>query len=157
MTTPVYLTPDELHSSLTLRDLSDPAQGPHAMQTLLHGVVESLQQAWNCTVRTLKNPPIVSVRNNYDLLNYQGNNVTRAQRYTRYLSPTTMLRSHTSAELPAALKHYAGRAGSMKCSRCPAWCTGAMSLTAPTWANPTRLTCGASAPPRTPRTRTCWG
>lgn len=111
MTTPAYLTPDELHASLTVRDLSDPAQGPHAMQTLLHGVVESLQQAWNCTVRTLKNPPIVSVRNNYDLLNYQGNNVTRAQRYTRYLSPTTMLRSHTSAELPAALKHYAGRAG----------------------------------------------
>ncbi len=111
MNTPIYLTPDELHASLTVRDLSDPAQGAHAMQNLLHGVVDSLQQSWNCTTRTLRNPPIVSIRDNYDSLQYQGNDVTRARRYTRYLSPTTMLRSHTSAELPQALHRYKGRTG----------------------------------------------
>ena len=31
------------------------------------------------------------------------------QRYTRYLSPTVMLRSHTSADLPTALESYADR------------------------------------------------
>ncbi|MGL3804580.1 PheS-related mystery ligase SrmL [Paeniglutamicibacter sp. R2-26] len=110
MQPPIYLTPDELHASLTVRDLSDPAQGTHAMQTLLHGVLDSLRQSWNCTTHIIRNPPIVSVRDNYDSLQYHGNDVTRARRYTRYLSPTAMLRSHTSAELPAALRLYAGRA-----------------------------------------------
>ncbi|MFJ6416074.1 hypothetical protein [Paeniglutamicibacter sp. NPDC091659] len=111
MNASIYLTPDELHASLMVRDLSDPAQGAHAMQDLLQGVVDSLQQSWNCTTRTLRNPPIVSVRDNYDSLQYQGNDVTRARRYTRYLSPTTMLRSHTSAELPQALRYCKGRTG----------------------------------------------
>jgi phenylalanyl-tRNA synthetase alpha chain len=33
--------------------------------------------------------------------------VTRARRYTRYISSTVMLRSHTSAVLPTALEDYA--------------------------------------------------
>ena len=35
--------------------------------------------------------------------------MTRARRYTRYISPTVMLRSHTSADLPNALEDYAER------------------------------------------------
>lgn len=81
------------------------------MQNLLQGVAEALQQSWNCTTRTLRNPPIVSVRDNYDSLQHPVDDVTRARRYTRYLGPTTMLRSHTSAELPQALRQYRGRTG----------------------------------------------
>lgn len=102
-----YLTPDQLSRALSLRDLTDPAQGEHAVQTLLGAVVTALSTERGGTVRYVRNPPVVPVRDNYDRLGYARGDVTRARRYTRYLSPTVMLRSHTSAELPAALEDYA--------------------------------------------------
>jgi len=106
-----HLTPEQLHRALTLRDLTDPGQGEHAMQQLLCAVVDALRPAGDGTVRTVRTPPIVPVRDNYDRLGYAPDDVTRARRYTRYLSPTTMLRSHTSAQLPAILEEYRGREG----------------------------------------------
>lgn len=106
-----HLTSEQLHRALTVRDLTDPAQGAHAVQELLAAVETALQSLWGSTVRTVRNPPIVPVRENYDRLGYDPGDVTRARRYTRYLSPTVMLRSHTSAELPTALEDYAGRTG----------------------------------------------
>ena len=40
-----YLTAADLHHTLTLRDLSDPTQGSHAMQVLLDQVVSALTTA----------------------------------------------------------------------------------------------------------------
>ncbi len=104
-----HLTPEQLARALAVRDLTDPAQGPHALQMLLDAVVAALRRRWGCTVRVLRRPPLVAVRENYDRLGYDPGDVTRARRYTRYVSPTVMLRSHTSAELPTALEEYAGR------------------------------------------------
>jgi phenylalanyl-tRNA synthetase alpha chain len=104
-----YLTPDQLCRALKLRDLTDPAQGPHAIQALLDSVIARLQSEWDSTVHAVRRSPIVPVRENYDRLGYDPDDVTRARRYTRYLSPTVMLRSHTSAELPSTLERYAGR------------------------------------------------
>ena len=104
-----YLTPLDLHHALSLRDLSDPAAGPHAMQVLLDDVVTALTRRWDATLDLVRTPPLVSVRDNYDRLGYRTEDVTREARYSRYASPTTMLRSHTSADLPHALERYAGR------------------------------------------------
>ncbi|WP_164234020.1 hypothetical protein [Microbacterium hydrocarbonoxydans] len=104
-----YLTPDQLHRALTLRDLTDPVQGEHAVQVLLDAVVTALRDEWGCTVRSIRSSPIVPVHDNYDRLGYDPHDVTRARRYTRYLSPRVMLRSHMSAEMPAALEAYRGR------------------------------------------------
>ncbi|MGQ7786217.1 PheS-related mystery ligase SrmL [Nesterenkonia sp. K-15-9-6] len=104
-----HLTSDQLCRALNLRDLTDPTQGGHAIQVLLDAVVGRLRSAWHCTVRTVRHSPIVAVRENYDRLGYDSDDVTRARRYTRYISPTVMLRSHTSAELPSALERYVGR------------------------------------------------
>jgi len=109
MSTLNYLTPDQLSRALNMRDLTDPAQGEHAIQALLDAVVGALQTEWRSTVRHVRNSPLVPVRENYDRLGYDTNDVTRARRYTRYVSPTVMLRSHTSAELPVALEDYADR------------------------------------------------
>jgi len=106
-----YLTSDLLARAMNRRDLTDPAQGAHAVQVLLASIVDALRSAWGSTVRSVRNPPIVAVRENYDRLGYEPGDVTRARRYTRYLSPTVMLRSHTSADLPTALEAYAGRSG----------------------------------------------
>ena len=105
-----YLNVEQLSRALRVRDLTDPAQGPHAIQLLLDVVVTALQSRWGNSVRYVRSSPIVAVRENYDRLGYDPSDATRAQRYTRYLSPTLMLRSHTSAELPTALQRYAGRA-----------------------------------------------
>ena len=104
-----YVTPEQLLQALTLRDLSDPTQGPHALQRLLDDVLHALQSTWACTVNTVRTPPVVSVRDNYDRLRYGQQDVTRASRYTRYVSPTTMLRSHTSANIPHTLDQYGNR------------------------------------------------
>ncbi|MEV4776824.1 hypothetical protein [Microbacterium sp. LWH12-1.2] len=104
-----YLTPAQLHRALNLRDLTNPAQGAHAIQALLGSVATALQSEWGNTVRYVRSTPIVPVSENYDRLGYDAGDVTRARRYTRYISPTVMLRSHTSADLPRALEDYAGR------------------------------------------------
>ncbi|MCM1012914.1 MULTISPECIES: hypothetical protein [unclassified Brevibacterium] len=101
-----YLTPDQLHRALSIRDLTDARQGQHAIQTLLDDVIAALSSSWRSSVRRVRSSPIVPVRENYDRLGYLLNDVTRAQRYTRYISSTVMLRSHTSAAIPAELDRY---------------------------------------------------
>ena len=97
-----YISSDQLARALALRDLSDPAQGAHSMQLLLEELVTALQHQWGSSVRQVRNPPLVAVRDNYDRLRYDPGDITRAQRYTRYVSPTVVLHTHTSAELPTA-------------------------------------------------------
>lgn len=106
-----YLSATDLHRALTMRDLTDPLQGPHALQVLLSTVVSALTAAWGCTTKIVRNPPVVAVRDNYDRLGFDAADVTREARYSRYLSPTTMLRSHTSADIPRTLQEYGGCAG----------------------------------------------
>ncbi|GAA3272285.1 hypothetical protein [Paenarthrobacter aurescens] len=101
---PSYLTPLELHDALSVRDLSNPDHGPHAMQSLLGGVVQNLRQHWDVPARMVRHSPLVSVADNYDRLGFSAADVTRDQRYSRYISLTVMLRSHTSASIPSLLR-----------------------------------------------------
>lgn len=107
-----YLRPDQLLRALSLRDLTDPAQGPHAVQLLLDDVLDALRRngsGWTApaSVRVVRDSPLVSVEDNYDRLGFGADAVTRDARYSRYVGPTVMLRSHTSASMPAALRTYA--------------------------------------------------
>ncbi|HEX6514362.1 MAG TPA: hypothetical protein VF049_02220 [Nocardioidaceae bacterium] len=54
----------------------------------------------------MRNRPLVAVRENYDRLGFNAGDITRDARYTRYTSPATMLRSHTSADIPRTLERY---------------------------------------------------
>ena len=99
-----YLSPSALSTALALRDLSDPASGRHAMQLLLDTVVRSLSDAWRIPCDVRRSSPLVAVADNYDNLAYEPSAVTRDRRYSRYVCPTVMLRSHTSAGVPPALR-----------------------------------------------------
>ncbi len=99
-----YLSPTEVADALALRDLSDPAAGLHAMQNLLAEVLDRLRLAWPTPHDVRRTSPLVAVTDNYDHLGYTASAVTRDRRYSRYVSPTMMLRSHTSAGVPAALR-----------------------------------------------------
>jgi phenylalanyl-tRNA synthetase alpha chain len=101
------LSPDRVAAALALRDLSDPAHGRHAVGLLVDAAVDALAVHWRCALRVLRSSPAVAVEDNYDRLGWPPAAITRDRRYTRYLSDTVMLRSHTTAGLPPALRALA--------------------------------------------------
>ena len=102
-----YLSPAQLQAALGIRDLSDPGEGPHAIQILIDRAVEALARAWSCEVRWCQGPKVVPVADNYDRLGYGPDAITREARYTRYVSTGQMLRSHSSVMVPPALRQLA--------------------------------------------------
>jgi hypothetical protein len=72
-----YLDPAQLQRDLGARDLSEPAEGPHAVQVLIGQAVERLCRAWGCEVRWSSSPRIVPVTDNYDRLGYPAEAITR--------------------------------------------------------------------------------
>jgi phenylalanyl-tRNA synthetase alpha chain len=102
-----YLSPRQLARDLAIRDLSDPAAGAHAIQLLIDKAVRSLALAWGCDVRWCRGSRIVPVADNYDRLNYPPGAITREVRYTRYVAEGRMLRSHSTAMVPPALRSLA--------------------------------------------------
>jgi phenylalanyl-tRNA synthetase alpha chain len=101
------LSTEQLQRDLAVRDLTDPEQGPHAIQILLDRAVAALAGAWACEVRWCRGPRIVPVADNYDHLGYAAGAITREARYTRYVDTDHLLRSHSSAMVPPALRQLA--------------------------------------------------
>jgi len=93
--------------SLALRDLTDAALGPHAMQSLVSSAVAALCERWGCSPIVYRAPPVVSVAENYDALGYPPDGAARDARYTRYVTPDRLLRTQTSAMIPGALRMLA--------------------------------------------------
>ncbi len=92
-----------LRRALSLRDLTDPDQGPHAMQQVLDAITTALEREWRCRVLVHRACPIVWVRDNYDRLGYPPDGAARDARYTRYVSESAVLRTQTSAMIPSLL------------------------------------------------------
>ncbi|MDQ3764344.1 MAG: hypothetical protein M3460_23060 [Actinomycetota bacterium] len=104
---PARLTADQLSWDLDVRDLTDPAEGPHAIQLIIHRAVRAPAELWGCQVRWWRGKRIVSIEDNYDNLGFDHVDITRDARYTRYVDDHRMLRSHSSAMIPAALRAVA--------------------------------------------------
>jgi phenylalanyl-tRNA synthetase alpha chain len=109
------LSAEQLSRDIAIRDLSDPTDGPHAIQFIADIAVSALDAAWNrdgasCEVRWCRGPRIVPISDNYDRLGYDPTDVTRAVRYTRYVDEERMLRSHSTAIVPPALHQLASQA-----------------------------------------------
>lgn len=98
------ISSEALERALKLRDLSDPAQGLHSMQHLLTAIVTALERDWRCAVRWHRASPIVAVHDNYDALGYPADGAARDERYTRYVTQHTLLRTQTSAMVPPLLR-----------------------------------------------------
>jgi phenylalanyl-tRNA synthetase alpha chain len=101
------LSPARLADDLAVRDLTDPAQGGHAIQLLVAAAVARLAAAWGCQVRWHRGLRVVPVEDNYDRLRIPTDAVTREVRYTRYLDERRLLRSHSTAMVPTALRALA--------------------------------------------------
>jgi phenylalanyl-tRNA synthetase alpha chain len=111
-TTRAPLSAEQLSRDLAIPDLSDPADGPHAIQLITELAAAAVAAAWNrpgthCALRWCRGPRIVPIADNYDRLGYDPADVTRAVRYTRYVDDDRMLRSHSTAIVPPALRQLA--------------------------------------------------
>src|SRR5262245_15509633 len=93
--------------ALAVRDLTDAAHGPHAMQLLVQGAIEALRGLWCCPVLVYRAPPLVPVTDNYDDLHYPADGAARDARYTRYVAERQLLRTQTSSMIPRALRMIA--------------------------------------------------
>jgi phenylalanyl-tRNA synthetase alpha chain len=103
----MYIDLEQLRAALAVRDLTDPAHGPHAMQLLCDAIVGALAAAWGASVRVVRASPVVTARDNYDRLYYPAGGVARDARYTRWIGPGVLLRTQTSAIIPPALDELA--------------------------------------------------
>ncbi|MGH7471778.1 MAG: hypothetical protein ACRENP_27830 [Longimicrobiales bacterium] len=104
---PLILAPDAYLRAVTLRDLTDPAQGPHALQRVVAVITHALRTRWHCAVQEHRAHPVVPLEHNYDRLHYPADGAARDARYTRYVSETTVLRTQTSAMIPSLLRQIA--------------------------------------------------
>lgn len=91
----------------SLRDLTDPSAGPHAMQFLLSDLRHALLATRPTALLEYRGPRVVSIADNYDALRIAPEAVTRDRRYTRYVTEDTVLRTHTSAMIPRLLRDLA--------------------------------------------------
>lgn len=104
---PNPISAEQLARDLALRDLTDPNAGPHAVQTLATRAAAALTDAWRCAEQWHRGSRVVSVADNYDNLGFTADAASRDERYTRYVDRVHMLRSHTSATIPGALRALA--------------------------------------------------
>jgi phenylalanyl-tRNA synthetase alpha chain len=95
----VYVSRSELCAALAIRDLTDPTEGPHAMQRLL----DAIHAALPGPVEIHRASPVVSIADNYDRLGYPIAAAARERRYTRYVCDGALLRTQTSAMIPPLL------------------------------------------------------
>jgi phenylalanyl-tRNA synthetase alpha chain len=103
----MLVSADVYRKALALPDLTDAAHGRHALQLLVRDVVRALRDAWGCDVIVHRAHPLVSVADNYELLGYAPDAAARDARYTRYVTDTEVLRTHTSAMIPGLLRSLA--------------------------------------------------
>jgi phenylalanyl-tRNA synthetase alpha chain len=100
------ITLDALVEALSVRDLTDPTQGPHAMQRLVDEAVRSLSSD-TTEIHLIRSHPLVPVEDTYDRLGYPAGAIARDARYTRYVTDVCVLRGHTSAGIPPVLRRLA--------------------------------------------------
>ncbi|HEX8793387.1 MAG TPA: hypothetical protein VF765_20730 [Polyangiaceae bacterium] len=89
------------------------------MQRMVDACVEGLVRAWGCALRVHRASPIVSIADNYDRLRYPPEGPARDARYTRYVCDVAVLRTQTSAMIPALLGEHAGGGADDALLACP--------------------------------------
>jgi phenylalanyl-tRNA synthetase alpha chain len=103
-----HISERQLAEALALPDLTDAAYGSHCMQLLAADAIAVLGEAWNAATVVWRGERIVTLADNYDLLGYPSDGPARAARYTRCVDDARILRTQTSAAIPAALRSLAG-------------------------------------------------
>ncbi len=115
MSTPDILTPDAVACALAVRDLTDPSQGPHAVQRVLQGAVQALSRGCRGEVVHHRASPVVAAAEHFDRLRDEAGRSAPA----RWVSETHLLRTRTASMAPAALARLAASASHEALLVCP--------------------------------------
>jgi phenylalanyl-tRNA synthetase alpha chain len=115
------LSAEELAAALAVRDLTDPAQGRHALQQLADATTAAVAALLPrpAPLIVARGSRLVDVADNYDRLGYPAAAAARDARYTRYAGGGRMLRSQTSALAPPALRALAASGRPEALIACP--------------------------------------
>ena len=102
------MSPERLVASLAIPDLTEPKNGIHAINLVVQRMRQTLEIAYaGVLVEEIRTDSVVSVKENFDDLLFPDDNLGRSSRYTRYVAPDKILRTHTSAAIPGWLKKVA--------------------------------------------------
>ena len=94
---------EELDKYLSVEDLTKSSDN-HVIKLLYEKIKEYITKYHiNSEILVYRLDPIVDVKDNYDNLLVAKNNITRSSTYTHYVTESTVLRTHTSAQMPRIL------------------------------------------------------
>lgn len=101
------LTKAKLNEYLAIPDLTEGKQ-QHAISLLYEKVADYMRESHKeSDVRVYRKDPIVTVADNYDNLLIAKDNISRSSTYTHYVDNEHILRTHTTAQIPAILRELA--------------------------------------------------
>lgn len=103
------LTKETLEGYLAIPDLTQ-ASEPHAVTLLYQKIEDSVRAAHPASeIIVHRDNPIVLATDNYDALLVSKDNISRSSTYTHYVDQEHLLRTHTTAHVPALLKELSAR------------------------------------------------
>lgn len=99
------MSPERLVASLAVPDLTDLQNGVHAINLVAYKIKQALEKSYVQTaIEEVRIRPEVPAKDNFDNLLFPTDNAGRSSRYTRYVAPDIVLRTHTSCAIPRWLK-----------------------------------------------------
>jgi phenylalanyl-tRNA synthetase alpha chain len=100
----VLLTQEAVNAALSLSDLTEQSARPHAIHLMVEAILAGLAKRNWPEAEVKRGPRVVSAAENYGLLGYDSNEITLGSAHTRWVSPTTLLRTQTTSLIPSALQ-----------------------------------------------------
>lgn len=101
------LTKEKLNEYLAIPDLTE-SKELHAIRLLYERVADYMRKAHKKSdLRIYRKDPIVTIADNYDNLLITADNISRSSTYTHYVDNKHILRTHTTAQIPAILRELA--------------------------------------------------
>jgi len=89
------MSTERLMASLAIPDLTDSHIGLHAINIVVKKVQEGLKKVYSgIPIEEIRTNPEVTIKENFDNLLFPIDNAGRSSRYTRYVTPNTVLRTH---------------------------------------------------------------
>lgn len=120
----MLMSPEKVKQSLAISDLTDPKNGVHAINLAVERIKSCLSgiQGWPIPDLRRSDSPISSVANDFDRLYFPMDSLSRSPVYTRYITETAMLRTHTTAMIPNILAEMKKNGLSDYAVLCPGIC-----------------------------------
>lgn len=117
------MTPEKLHQSLSIKDLTDPANGIHAINLAVGKIANCLASAPGWPKLEIKRGnPITTVADSLDRLYFPVDSISRSSTYTRYVTENTILRVHTTCMIPDILREVKSKGLEDYAVLCPGIC-----------------------------------